>query len=73
MKVASVPHYEGLSVQDMLDYARKNSQHLKYFPEEQDWLHLDWQWICDVLYTLDTVGIQKMIDDAMRERKDKLE
>lgn len=34
---------------------------------------MDRQWICDLLYTLDKDGIQKMIDDALTARKNKLE
>lgn len=36
-------------------------------------MHLDKHWICDVLYTIDTEGIQAMIDTAIKERKEKLE
>ena len=39
----------------------------------KDWLHLDKKWICDLLFTLDTKGIQSMIDKAMKVRKQKLE
>ena len=39
----------------------------------KDWLHLDKKWITDLLFTLDTAGIQKMIDEAMKIRKQKIE
>jgi hypothetical protein len=45
----------------------------KYFPDERDWLTLDRKWICDVLFSLDEPGIDKMIKDAKANRKFKLE
>jgi hypothetical protein len=45
----------------------------KYFPDERDWLTLDKKWICDVLFTLDEAGIEKMVKDAKAGRKIKLE
>jgi hypothetical protein len=46
---------------------------LRFLPDEQDWLHLDKHWICDVMYTLDTDGVQHMITDAMKVRQERLE
>ena len=46
---------------------------MKYLPDEKDWNHLDKKWVCDVLYTHDTVAIQGMITKAMHDRKKKLE
>lgn len=34
---------------------------MKYFPDEQDWLHLDKKWITDMLYTLDEQAIDDMV------------
>lgn len=73
LKVAAVPQIEGLTVEDFLQYAKKKPELLKYLPNENDWLHLDRKWICDVLYTLDTEGIQEMIDKAMKKRRERLE
>ena len=38
-----------------------------------DWHHLDKKWLCDVLYTMDTNGVQSLITIAMNARKHKLE
>jgi hypothetical protein len=56
-----------------MKYARLKPNLLKYLPEESGWNHIDKKWLCDVLYTLDTEGIQNMIQKAMEERKRKLE
>jgi hypothetical protein len=42
-------------------------------PDEEDILHIDKKWLCDILYTLDSDGIQDMIDKAKAIRRDKIE
>ena len=42
---------------------------MKYLPDEQDWTHLDKDWICNVLFTLDESGVQSMIDAAIQKRQ----
>ncbi|CDW82385.1 UNKNOWN [Stylonychia lemnae] len=73
VKVSAVPQIEGLTVHDFLQFAKLNPQHLKYLPDERDWVHLDRQWICDVLYTLDPDEIQTKINSAQQNRKERLE
>ena len=73
MKVASVPQIEGLSVEHFLEHAKTSPVFLKHLPDEQDWLHLEKKWICDVLYTLDQPGVQTLIDGSMQARKQKME
>ena len=68
-----MPQIEGLTVQDFLNYARTRPALLKHLPDERDWVHMDKGWICDLLYTLDSDGIQAMINAAMDERKLKVE
>ena len=60
-------------MQDFLNYARTRPALLKHLPDERDWVHMDKGWICDLLYTLDSDGIQAMINAAMDERKLKVE
>jgi len=36
-------------------------------------VHIDKHRVCDVLYTLDPEGMQRMVDDAREVRKEKLE
>jgi hypothetical protein len=73
VKVSAVPQIEGLTVTEFLDYAKSKPPLLKFLPDARDWVHMDKRWICDLLYTLDAEGIQKMIDSAMASRKEKLE
>lgn len=73
MKIAAVPQIEGLSVEEFLAYAREHSNLLKFLPDERDWNHIDKKWVCDVLYTIDSDGIQQMITNAIKHRKERLE
>ena len=58
MKVAVVPHYEGLTAEDFEEFARKRPQLLKYLPNDRDWHHIDKKWLCDIIYTADMDGVQ---------------
>ena len=60
-------------MENFLNHARKKPALLKYFPDEQDWKHLDKKWVCDVMYTQDTQAVTEMIKKAMSDRKKKLE
>jgi hypothetical protein len=73
VKVAAVPQIEGLTVVDFLEFAKQHPHLLRYLPDTRDWVHIDKHWVCDVLYTLDTDGIQEMINDSMETRKIKVE
>jgi hypothetical protein len=68
-----VPKIEGLTVEDFLDHAKTKPLIMKYLPDEGDWEHLDKRWVCDVLMTLDTAGVQTMIEVAKQNRKEKIE
>ena len=71
--VASVPQIEGLTIKDVLTFAKRNAQVLKHLPDERDWVHMDRKWICDVIYTLDKVNFQSLITKAATDRKARLE
>ena len=58
---------------DFVNFAKDHPQCLEFLPDEQDWLHLDKKWICDVLYTLEKEAFQSVINSAMVVRKQKLE
>ena len=49
----------------------ENNPDLKeYVPEDRDWLHVDKEWLCNVLYTLDREGIKGMVTKARKMRKE---
>lgn len=68
-----MPQIEGLTIADVLNFAKKSNAVLKHLPDERDWVHMDRKWICDVVYTLDKAGFQALINKAIKERKERLE
>jgi hypothetical protein len=65
INVACVPSFDGLNVVDFIHFARDHPQCLEFLPDEQDLLHLDKHWICDVLFTLEKEAFQHLINSAM--------
>ena len=64
MKVAAIHHYTGLTIEALLALAKRDPDLVSYLPDEQDWVHLDKQWIADVLYTRDKEGVEELIEKA---------
>ena len=73
MRLCAVPQIEGLRVSDFESYIEKNPNLKEYVPDDRDWLHVDKQWLCNVLYSLDLEGIKGMVTKARKLRKEKLE
>ena len=71
--MAALPQIEGLTVEDMLEFARTKQAVLRHLPDERDWDHIDRKWLSDVLYTVERAGFDRMIKDAIKERKERLE
>jgi hypothetical protein len=61
VKVSCVPQIDGLTVEDFIKFAKAKPSLLKYLPDERGWNHLDKKWVCDILYTLDSDGINHMV------------
>ena len=51
--VAAVPQIEGLTVEDMLGYAKPKQSLMSHLPDERDWVHIDRKWVADIIFTLD--------------------
>ncbi|KEJ82439.1 hypothetical protein OXYTRIMIC_740 [Oxytricha trifallax] len=71
--VAAVPQIEGLTSDDFLSFAEGKPSLLKYLPDQMDWLHLDKKWITDILLSLDTDGVNNMIQSAKEQRRQRLD
>ena len=71
--VSAVPQIEGLTVEDMLDFARGKQAVLRHLPDERDWDHMDRKWLADILFTVDKANFDRMIKDAIKARKERLE
>ena len=57
VKVAAVPQIDGLTVEDFLKLVRDTLLLKRFIPDERDWNHMDKKWLCDVLYTRDSVKV----------------
>ena len=73
VKVSAVPSIKGLAIEDFLNHARGKPDILKYLPAEKDWNHIDKQWLCDVLFTIDTANFENMVKKAQKERQELME
>jgi hypothetical protein len=71
--VAAVPQIEGLTVEDMLDLAKTSPNALRHIPDERDWEGLSRKWLADILYTIEKAKFERVIKDAVKARKDRLE
>jgi len=71
--VAAVPQIEGLTVEDMLEFARTKQSALRCLPDERDWDHMDRKWLSDILFTVEKAAFDRMIKDAVKARRDRLE
>jgi hypothetical protein len=71
--VAAVPQIEGLTVEDMLTLAKTSQNALRHIPDERDWDGLSRKWVADILYTVEKAKFEKIIKDAVKARKDRLE
>ena len=57
----------------MLEFAKTKQGVLRHLPDERDWDHMDRKWLSDVLYTVEKAAFDRMIKDAIKERKERLE
>ncbi len=71
--VAAVPQIEGLTVEDMLELAKRHPNTMKHLPDARDWDHMDRKWLSDVMNTVDRQRFEKMVKDAAKDRKARLE
>jgi uncharacterized phage-like protein YoqJ len=60
-------------VEDMLELAEKHPNTMKFLPDKRDWDHMDRKWLSDVMNTVDRQRFEKMVKDAAREMKARLE
>ena len=46
---------------------------LRHLPDERDWDGLNRKWVADILYTVERAKLEKLIKDAVKARKERLE
>ena len=68
-----MPQIEGLTVEDMLELAKTSPNTLKHLQDERDWDGLNRKWVADILFTVERAKFEKIIKDAVKARKERLE
>ena len=71
--MAAVPQIEGLTVESMFELAKTSVAALRHLPDERDWDDLNRKWVADILYTIERAKFEKVIKDAVKARKERLE
>jgi hypothetical protein len=57
----------------MLEFAKASQAVKRHLPDERDWDHMDRKWLSDILFSLEKNKFDKMIKDAVKARRDRLE
>ena len=71
--MAAVPQIDGLTVESMLELAKTSAAALRHLPDERDWDGQNRKWVVDILYTIERAKFEKVIKDAVKARKERLE
>ena len=58
-----VPHYENLSIERILETARKNPRINDYLPEDRDMHKVPRQWLINVAYTILGAPFKAWVED----------
>ncbi len=57
----------------MFELSKKSPNALKHLPDERDWDGLNRKWVADMIYTIERAKLEKIIKDAVKARKERLE
>jgi succinate dehydrogenase flavin-adding protein (antitoxin of CptAB toxin-antitoxin module) len=71
--VAAVPQIEGLTVKDMPELAKTSLNAFRHLFDQRDWDCFNCKWLTDILYTVKHAMLEKIINDAVKARKERLE
>ena len=72
VKVTKVPQYKGLTVKNILKFARDQMNIDKYIPEFDYPKEPNWEWLCNIINTLLHDEFQKFILKIIEERRNEL-
>ena len=72
VKHISIPQYEGLSIADMLEYARSYPAVMQALPVEREIKKLSKQYIANVIYSIVGAGFKDGVEDRMRSRNERV-
>ena len=67
-----MPQYENLSIDRILETARKNTRINEYLPEDRDMHKVPRQWLINVAYTVLGAPFKAWVDDKIVARNEEL-
>ena len=68
-----MPQIGGLTVEDMLELTKTSPNAFNHLPDDRDWDCLNRKWVADILFTVERAKFEKIIKDAVKARKERLE
>jgi hypothetical protein len=66
--VSSIPHLEGLTVNNLLNMAQQSEEVMSYLPNPRDWKKIDRQWLGDILNSIVPQELEQLISNSMHQR-----
>ena len=67
-----LPHYDGLTTENLLNIRDEYPQLNEYFPEERDLPKIPRGWLANVIYTIVGDQFNKWVQEKIRERNDRV-
>ena len=72
VRFISIPQYDGLTIEELLNIRNQYPDIDNYMPEERDFARLPRQWIANVMYTIVGDEFRNWVTNKIRERNDRL-
>ena len=72
VKHITIPQFEGLSVEEMIKYAKDFPEVMKALPIEREIEKLSRQYVANVIHTIIGVPFQKWVDEKVEKRNKKM-
>ena len=72
IKHIDIPQYEGLSISNLMEYAREHQEVMHALPIEREIKKLSRQYIANVIFTLVGSDFQHWVDDRISKRNQKV-
>ena len=71
-RVIDLPHYNGLTTENLLNIRGDYPQLSEYFPEERDLPKIPRAWLANVIYTIVGDQFNQWVQERIRERNDRV-
>ena len=72
VKHIAIPQYEGLTINDMLEYVEDKPVCMRYLPVEKEVHKLPRQYLANVIHSVKGENFQRWVDQRVKERNEKI-